>query len=156
MSASTGGFVAACLPVARKFLNENLEAAEGCATKTVDGLVVVADGDDISMAFGETPEEFELRDIRVLKFVDENISEAFAKFRGEFRVGVNLADGVENHRAEREQAAFAQQLFAGAIGARDFLSARGFFGEKMRGVRFQRGTRGQCAASLRGQTIRVG
>src|SRR5207302_11402461 len=60
---------------ARKTLEEKLKAAEGGATKTVDGLVVVTDGKNVFAIAGEEFEEAELGDVRVLKFVDEDVAE---------------------------------------------------------------------------------
>src|SRR5271156_4043852 len=54
-----------------KALEEKLEAAERGAAKTVNGLVIVADDEDVASVGAEQVQELELSDVGVLKFVDE-------------------------------------------------------------------------------------
>src|SRR5262249_672163 len=53
------------LPI-REALEEKLEAAEGSTAEAVDGLIVVADGEEVFTLSGQKLEQTELRDVRVL------------------------------------------------------------------------------------------
>ena len=68
--------VLAFAPAGEAF-QEKLEAAERSAAEAVDGLVIVADGHDVSFVAREEFQQAELRDVGVLKFVDEDIAVFF-------------------------------------------------------------------------------
>ena len=55
-----------------------LEGLAGSATEAVDGLVGVADGEEISLRTGEARKNFDLSEVGVLKFVGENEASAAA------------------------------------------------------------------------------
>jgi hypothetical protein len=74
-----------------------------------------------------------------LEFVDENVAVLFLKRAADFRVGFEQLDGSGDERAERDALFFAQQLFAGAVCAGDFLLEGDFFGALLEGVLVERG-----------------
>ena len=115
---------------AAEFPEKNREAAEGRAAKPVDRLVMVADRDDIAVAAREQPEQLELRDIRVLKFVDEDVAVLRAHALEQFGVGLQQFNGLQQLRAEGVQVALAQQPLAHAVDARQLLLlGQLFFGD---------------------------
>ncbi len=64
------------------------EAAEGRAAEAVDRLIVVADGDDVAAFAGEQPEQFELGDVGILKFVHQDVAVLVLHFPAERVVGL--------------------------------------------------------------------
>ena len=57
-------------------LEKKFETAEGSAAETVDGLVVVTDNHDVAGIRTEQMKQFQLRDVGVLKFVNQDVLEA--------------------------------------------------------------------------------
>ncbi len=123
---------------ARKTLEEKLKAAEGGAAKTVDGLVVVADCENVFAFAGQEFEEAELRDVRVLKFVDEDVAEFVLQRRPNGRIFFEQVDGTGDQGTERDAFLFAEKFFAGAIGTGDFELFLGLFETLFIGVVIQR------------------
>ena len=66
-------------------LQKKFKAAERGAAEAIDGLVVVAYCDDVFSFTGEEFEQAKLRDIGVLKFVDEDVSIFFSERARELR-----------------------------------------------------------------------
>ncbi len=60
-------------------LKEKLEAAERGTAESVDGLIIVADNDDVAWFRAQEMQQFELRDVGVLEFIHEDVSESFLK-----------------------------------------------------------------------------
>ncbi len=67
-------------------LEENGEAAERGAAEAVNCLIVIAHDKNIAMFPREQPEQFELRDIRVLKLVYEDVAILIAHAGEKFRI----------------------------------------------------------------------
>ena len=120
-SGRTKGAAAALLPRgnAGEALEENREASEGGAAEAVDGLSIVAYGDDAAMVPRQTPKKLDLRDVRVLEFVHQNVAVTLAERGGKGRVPVQQMYGIQQLHAECKHAAFAKQSVARPIGARD-------------------------------------
>ena len=112
--------IAAGFPAGEAF-EEELEAAERCAAETVDGLVVVADGDDVAWLGGEEMEEFELGDVGVLKFIDEDVFEALLEFFADVGVVADEVNRAGDKSAEREEVFLAEDFFTHFISAGDFF-----------------------------------
>src|SRR5438876_5072355 len=93
---------------ARKTLEEKLKAAEGGAAETVDGLVVIADGENVLTIAGEEFEETELRDVGVLEFVDQNVAEFVLQRRSNGRIFFEQVDRASNQGTERDALLFAE------------------------------------------------
>ena len=58
---------------------ELIEGPAGCAAKTIDGLVGIADGEDVSFISCEKPGELDLGDVRVLELVNQNEARALLR-----------------------------------------------------------------------------
>src|SRR5712672_3995595 len=58
-----------------KAFQEQLKAAERSAAKAIDGLIVVAYGENVLGIIDQEFQKAELRDVGVLKFVDQNVTE---------------------------------------------------------------------------------
>ena len=97
-------------------------------------MVIVADGYDVFSISGQKFEEAKLRDVGVLKFVDQDVAVFFLERAAQLRVGFQELDGPGDQRAERNAFFFAQQIFTGAVGAGDFLLEGDFFGAFLVGV----------------------
>ena len=55
-------------------LKKHREASVGGAAKPVNRLIMVAHGHDVAMPARQQPQQFELRDVGVLKLVDQNVA----------------------------------------------------------------------------------
>ena len=66
-------------------------------------------------------EEFELGDVGVLKFVDEDVFEALLEFFAERLIVADELDGAGDERAEGEKVFLAEDFFAHLVGAGDFF-----------------------------------
>ncbi len=71
---------------AAEAFEEDCEAAERSAAEAVNGLVVIAHNENVAMFAGEQPEQFELRNIRILKFVHQDVAILIAHAREELRI----------------------------------------------------------------------
>src|ERR1019366_9665829 len=98
-----------------KAIEKNREAAERRSAKSVNRLAMIADHDQIGTLAAELPEQFELRDIGVLEFIDQDVAVTCAQRFPQCGVFAQAHDGVHNLRSEREQFAVAKQQVAGAI-----------------------------------------
>src|SRR5579864_3480803 len=113
---------------AGKALEKKFEAAERRAAEAVNGLVIVADGDDVLSVPCQQFEEPKLRDVGVLKFIDEDVAIFFLKRAPQLGVGFEKLDGAGDERAERNALFFTHQFVAGAVRAGDLSLQRDFFG----------------------------
>src|SRR5882762_7125633 len=119
---------------AGKTFQEELKASKRRAAKAVDGLIVVADRENILGIIDQQLQQAELRDVGVLKFVNENITKAILQRGAEGGVALQQSDCSGDQSSEGRALLFAQEFFAGAVGTGDFLFARyGFlaFGERI-------------------------
>jgi hypothetical protein len=114
------GGILALVPV-RETLEKQLEAAEGSSAETVNGLIIVADHDDVAGVTGEQLQQFELRDVGVLKLVDQDVLEALLKFDAAFRVVAEEGDRLANQTVNGNSALLVEDFLAGTVGPRDFL-----------------------------------
>src|SRR5262249_39985151 len=110
-----------------KTFEKKLEAGEGSSPETVDGLIVVADRKDVFAITGEKFEQTELRDVRVLKLVNEDVAIFFLQSGTKRGILIEEFNGTRDERAEGNALLFAQKFLAGAIGARDFEMLFYFF-----------------------------
>src|SRR5712675_185911 len=108
---------------AGKAFQEQLKAAERSAAKAVDGLIVVADRENILGIIDQQLQQAKLRDVGVLKFVNENVAKAILQLGAEGGVALQQTDCSGDQGSEGRALLFAQQLFAGAVGASDLLFA---------------------------------
>src|SRR5258707_7728097 len=88
---------------------------------------MVANHDQIRPLAAEQPEQFELRDVRILKFIDENVPVTRAKRFAQRFVRAKMKNGVHDLRAKRNQLAVAQEKIARAVSSRNFLDLGDFF-----------------------------
>ncbi len=80
----------------REALQKKLEAAEGRAPESVNGLVVVAYGKDIPAVVGQKLQQAQLRDVRVLEFVHQNVAVPVLQRGPQRRVAFEKLDGAGN------------------------------------------------------------
>ena len=95
----------------------------GCSTKTVDGLIGIADGEDVCGGSSERGQDFDLRKVRILKFVDHNERSARSLGGQQTVVTGEHLVGAGNHVSERAQILFAQPALGGRKYAGNFLAA---------------------------------
>ena len=81
---------------------------------------MIADHDQVGALAAQQPEQFELRDVGVLEFIDQDVAVARAQRFAQGGIVAEPHDGVHDLRSERQQLAVAQQEVARAIGPRDF------------------------------------
>ena len=81
-------------------IQKNREASEGRPAEAVNGLPVIADHHQVGTFSAQLPEQFELGDVRVLEFIDQNVTIARAKFFAQRIVLAEPQDGVHDLRAE--------------------------------------------------------
>src|SRR5882762_4237384 len=113
---------------AGKALQEKLKASKRSAAKAVDGLIVVADRENILGIIDQKLQQAELRDVGVLKFVNENVAKAILQRGAEGGVALQQTDCSGDQSSEGRALLFAQQLFASTVGASNLLFAgHGFF-----------------------------
>src|SRR5712672_2439204 len=138
-------------PVGKTF-QEQLKASKRRTAKAVDGLIVVADRENILGIIDQQLQQAELGDVGVLKFVNENVTKAILQRGAEGGVALQQTDCSGDQSSEGRALLFAQQLFAGAIGASNLLFAGdGFFAFRERvGVQF-----GAFVLKLRGELVDV-
>src|ERR1700694_4614765 len=108
-------------------LQKYREAYERRASKTVNGLAMVAHHDQVGALAAEQPEQFQLRDVGVLKLVDENVPVARAERFSQRFVRAEMKDGVHDLRAKRKQLAFAEEKITGPVSSRNFLDLGDLF-----------------------------
>ena len=109
-------------------LEEEFEAAERGAAETVDGLIVVAHDNDVAGIVTEEVKQFELGDVGVLKFIDQDVFVAFAELTKALRIAFQEGDGFGDGTIDGDGTFIAQDFLAGAVGAGDFLLERYVFG----------------------------
>src|SRR6516164_7838536 len=132
-SDAIGGRILSRLPAGEAF-EEQLEAAERGAAKTVDGLIVVTDDDDAAGVAGQEMQQFELGDVGVLKFVHENVLEALLEVSPTFHIVLQKRHSLGDEAVDGHAALFAQDLFVGAVGTGDFLLQGDVLSALLRGV----------------------
>src|SRR5208283_5808017 len=113
---------------------EKLEATKGSAAKTVNGLVVVANDDDVAALRGEQVQQFELRNVSVLKFVHENVFVALLELAPPLRVVLQELHCLRDQAVQGHGAFFPQDLFACPVGAGNFLLQRHLFSPLFVGI----------------------
>src|SRR6267142_2016216 len=97
---------------ARKAFQEQLKTAERRTAKAVDGLIVVADRENILGIIDQQLEQAQLCDVSVLKFVNENVTKAILQRGAEGGVALQQTDCSGDKSSEGRALLFAQQLFA--------------------------------------------
>src|SRR5258705_11112561 len=127
---------------AGKAFQEQLKAAERSAAKTINGLIVVADRENILGIIDQQLKQAELGEVGVLKFVNENVTKAILQRGAEGGVGLQQTDCSGDQSSEGRALLFAQQLFAGAVGASNLLFAGDGFLAFREGVGIELGTLG--------------
>src|SRR5712675_1261757 len=113
---------------AGKAFQEQLKAAERRTAETIDGLIVVADRENILGIIDQQLQQSELRDVGVLKFVNENVAKAILQRGAKGGVALQQTDCSGDQSSEGRALLFPQQLFASTVGASNLLFAgHGFF-----------------------------
>jgi len=84
----------------RELILEVIEGSGGRSAKAVDGLIGVANGEDVLFGSGEETGETDLRDVGVLEFVDEDKAGAALLFGENRGIGAEQADGARDHVSE--------------------------------------------------------
>src|SRR3984957_18611997 len=122
---------------AAKALQKYGETAEGRAAETIDGLIVVADRNDVAAVAGQQPKQFELGNIGVLKFVHQNVAVFILNLLAQRVVASQQMCGVHQLCAESEQVPLAEKLIADAIDAGEFFLPGDFLFGGLQGIRFE-------------------
>ena len=91
------------------------------------------------MASGQQPEQFELRDVGILKFVDENVAVLLPHLLEQGLIAAQQFHRLQNLRAKRVQVALAQQALAHAVDAREFFLPGDFLFGDLQRVGLERG-----------------
>jgi hypothetical protein len=86
----------------RKFFEKELKASKRGPAKAVDGLVVVADRENVSRLARQQLQQSQLRDVGVLKFVDEDIAIALLQRFPQRRIVFQQGHSPSNQRSERD------------------------------------------------------
>ena len=121
----------------REIVLKKRECRAGGAAKTVDGLVGIADGEDVLGVARQVLENLDLGEVGVLEFVDQDEAGVLA-FAGQ-QCGVAAQQGVSvgDHVAEGAEVLFAEHALDLGEDAGDFVAAAedffvgqssGFFG----------------------------
>src|SRR5262249_37191938 len=100
-------------------LQKQLEAAERRSAKAVDRLVVVADRDDVARPGGQQLEQPQLRDVGILKFVDQDVPVACLQAFAQHRVALQQFHGLDDQSVQGSDLLSAEQVFPGPIGPRN-------------------------------------
>ena len=101
-------------------LKQNEGGARGPA-EAIDGLVRIADREDVAFLSRKFLQDLDLGEINVLKFVHQD--EPGARPAGQFAVLLQQLVGVGDHVAEGAQVVFAQHAFHGGKDAGDFAAS---------------------------------
>ena len=102
-----------------------LEQAKGgarCSPETVNGLVGIADGEEVALVSGEHLEDLHLREVCVLKFVHQDEAGLLA-FLAEYRRVLEQMEGAGDHVAEAAQVFFPQHALDGGENLRDLAAS---------------------------------
>src|SRR6266404_309139 len=83
---------------------EELEGGARCATKAIDRLVGVSNGEDVALSTGEAGENLNLGEVSVLKFVGENEAGAGP------RLGQNILVAVQHRMRARDHVAEGAEI----------------------------------------------
>ncbi len=86
-------------------------------------MVVVADSEDVFRIVDQQLQQTQLRDVGVLKFVDENVAIAILQRGAQRGFALQQCNGAGNERAKRRAFLFTQQLFARAVRTGDLVFA---------------------------------
>ncbi len=113
----------------RPAFQENREAAERRAAETVNGLRVVADGDDVAVFAAQTPQQFDLRDVGVLKFNHDEAwrNRAGARWRRAAGTSIEQAHRIKQLRTLNVSRSLAEQAVTRPVGPRNLLLLADFF-----------------------------
>ena len=84
-------------------------------------------------------QEFELRNVGVLKFVNQDVLEALLQLAASGRIVFQQRHGFGDQAIQRHGAFFAQDFFAGAVGSGNFLLQRYLLGLLFISVFFEGG-----------------
>ncbi len=100
----------------------------GCSTKAIDGLIGIADAEDVRLGSRQRRENLDLREVGILKFVDQNEADARALRSQHLFVARQQLVGPRDHVAECAQIFFAQPALGGGKDAGNFLAASDHLG----------------------------
>ncbi len=104
---------------------------EGCArsaAKTVNRLVGIAHGEDVSFRAGEASQNLDLGEVGVLEFIRQNEARPGARLVQTFVVVLQQIVGPDDHVAERPEILFPQPALQCGKYAGDFAAAAEHFG----------------------------
>src|ERR1700704_1293119 len=107
----------------RKMPAEQSEGRAGGATKTVDGLIGIADCEDVCSGTTEERQDLDLGEVRILKFVDQQKAGAGLLFGEQPGIAFQQLIGTRDHVSERAEVSFAEHAFDGGEDACDFAAA---------------------------------
>ncbi len=109
--------------VGKSFL-KFLEGSAGCSTKTIDGLIGIADSKYVFLLAAQQFGKSDIAGIAVLKFVNQNKAGALALFFQQPGIGLQQPNGFADLHAEGAQVALLQQAHGIGIDARNLAPAR--------------------------------
>ena len=100
-----------------------MKCGTGCATKPVDGLIGISDAEDVRFGSRQRRKNLDLREVGILKFVDQDETGAGALSSQQLLVAGEQLVGTRDHVAERAQIFFAQPALSGGEDTGNFLAA---------------------------------
>ena len=79
---------------------EKMKRRAGCSAKTVDGLIGVSDAEDVAVSSGQQRQNLDLREVGILKFVDQNEAARARSAASSFSSFAKQLVGARDHVAE--------------------------------------------------------
>src|SRR5437870_2539261 len=131
------------------------EGGAGGATKTVNGLIRIAYGENVSLVARELPKNLDLREVGVLEFVNQDEAGPGALAQHEFWIGQEEFIGARDHVAEGAEVLFSQHPFYRGEYRRDLTAAAQHFLIRNLIFRLSNPRDGQLASAELGDIIRV-
>src|SRR5256885_9954301 len=100
----------------------------------IDGLIRIADGENVAIGSGQQVSQLDLTEIGILKFVNQQKSRTPLLALSQLCLAAQQPDGVADHVPKRAQTLAAQQIFYGAESRGDFAASfDGLIARKRRG-----------------------
>ena len=114
-------------PPTRKAFQENLEAPEGRPAKSVNRLVVVPDHKNVPWLRREQAQQLDLRDVRVLKFIHQDVPEPLPQPLAQFPILPQQLHRLRDQSVQRYRILLPEQVLARSVRPRNLLLPRRLF-----------------------------
>ncbi len=102
---------------------EQFEGRAGCSAKAIDGLVGIADGEDVSVRAGQAGQNLDLGEVGVLKFVGQDEAGAGTRLGQNIFIAMQQGMRARDHVAEGAEILFLQPALHGGEDAGDLAAA---------------------------------